>query len=360
MCRASLHICGLWRLTKKDGVLYDASSMRTNADAAATRTQIVNPSRMRDGGSDLNRQKMMDLLAKGELYLFVGAGLSCRAGIPDWETLLKEFIACYEEQPDHSAGRAEEMRRIVARDGIEVFEVMLGDTAGEVAVITVLKRHFANETCRSLHERLLQLPFRGFITSNYDRCIEAACPRVSERIELTGNRWFCFPTCGSQTISVDEVFCGNPFLLHIHGCFLHQGSVEVDRIILTRAQYLKFYAEGVIQDILEQLAKKHLLLIGTSFTDQYFLDELRKFRRPRNMNEKANMPEWYILYETPQNVFPIRDRDSFWLHHIYYGNSGDRDGLAQLLSQMAEAVEAVRRPIQRLKDSDVEGLGGGQ
>jgi len=57
----------------------------------------------------LNRQQMLDLLANRKLYLFVGAGLSCRVGIPDWKALLTECVEVYREQPQHSPARVREL-----------------------------------------------------------------------------------------------------------------------------------------------------------------------------------------------------------------------------------------------------------
>jgi hypothetical protein len=322
----------------------------------------VSPTLIEDAGNgDLNRQKMLDLLVNRKLYLFVGAGLSCRIGIPDWKTLLMEFVAAYQEQPQHSPVRAGELLRLAECGDIELFEDMLNDVAGEEAVIRVLKKHFGKEAYHPLHERLLRLPFCGFVTSNYDRCFEAACTGVHERVDLIGNRWFCFPPHGNQPLDIDRLFSGDPFLLHIHGCFCHAGLVEIDNIILTRSQYLRFYTEGAMQEILGRLSNKHLLLIGTSFTDQYLLDALTQFRRPRSINERANMPEWYILYpKEEQNLYPIRDQENYRLHHIYYKNGIEHDGFEELVAQMSGVVERHQRPLRKMDDSDVEGLGGGR
>jgi len=110
----------------------------------------------------LNRQKMLDLLANRKLYLFVGAGLSCRVGIPDWKALLTECVEVYREQPQHSPARVRELLRFAERADIELFEDMLNDVAGEEAIIGVLKKYFGEATYHPLHKRLLRLPFCGF------------------------------------------------------------------------------------------------------------------------------------------------------------------------------------------------------
>jgi NAD-dependent SIR2 family protein deacetylase len=309
----------------------------------------------------LNRQKMLNLLANRKLYLFVGAGLSCRVGIPDWKALLTECVEVYREQPQHSPARVRELLRFAERADIELFEDMLNDVAGEEAVIRVLKKYFGEATYHPLHKRLLRLPFCGFVTSNYDRCFEAACAGVHERIDLTGDRWFSFPPRGNESIDVNRLFSGDAFLLHIHGCFCHADSVEIENIILTRSQYQRFYAEATMQEILGRLSKKHLLMMGTSFTDQYFLDALRKYRRPRGINERANMPEWYILHpKEAHNLYPIRDQENYRLHHIYYRDGAEHDGFEDLVAEMSGVIDRHERPLRKMSDSDVEGLGGGQ
>lgn len=323
----------------------------------------MNPNAMYNGESELNRQNMLDLLANGKLYLFAGAGLSCRAGMPSWKVLLKECADAYKAQHQHSPERAAEIERFATRENIELFEVMLNDLAGEDALIEVFKRHFAEKACDPLHERLLRLPFCGWITSNYDRCFEAACDRVHERIDLIGDRWFCFPPCHNQLIDIESLFSGDPFLLHIHGCFWQAGCIEIENLILTRSQYRRFYyEERAMQDILARLSDRHLLLIGTSFTDQYFLDALAKYRRPTGINERANMPDWYILYDNAgqKDIYPIRDRENYRLHHIYYTTGSHQDGFAGFIDRMLETIARKEHPLRKLSDSDLEGLGGPQ
>lgn len=308
--------------------------------------QIVD---LMDTRSNRNWQRIIDLLVADRLCLFVGAGLSCRAGIPDWSQLLREFSNGYKLQQGHSEKRAAEVDRLAEARNLELFELMKNDTAGEIALIEVLKKYFHNERCDILHKNLLQLPFRGFITTNYDKCFENACRMYRVNLDFLGERWFCFPPYQELQVSTEEIFDGEKFFLHMHGCFCRDGGFEVNNIVLTRSQYLKFYHQREMHDILQYLSKRHVLMLTTSFTDEYFLDGLREFRQPEDPNERANMPEWYMLCDfDPEKWFPIRDEENFGIHHIYYENGND--GLASIIRKMTNEIDLIKHPVSKVLD----------
>ncbi len=280
--------------------------------------------------------RVVDLLAAGKLYLLAGAGLSRRVGIPGWNDLLKEFAREYKRRPGHSAGRAGEIIRLAKKKDLELFEVMKNDSQGQIALIDVLRRYFYSQKCDSVHASLLGLPFKGVVTTNYDTCFESACTKYRICQELVKDRWFCFPEYDGRSIDMDRVFDGNKFLLHMHGCFYHGGKLEVENIILTPSQYYKFYLHGrkQMERILGVLASEHVLFLGTSLTDRYFLDSIRCLRKPNNQNERANAPDWFRFCDGGKDCFKMRDEEDLVMHHIHYekGNDGFGDAVREMVN----------------------------
>ncbi len=291
-----------------------------------------------------NLDKAIELLKENKLYLYVGAGVSCRVGIPGWKDLLQEFADEYKQRAGHSPERAKEIKRFAEESNLELFEVMKNDTQGQIVLIDVLKRHFAVDRCDSVHRELLGLPFAGVITTNYDRCFESACGKYRIRQELLDQRWFCFPEYDGRAINMDKVFDGNKFLLHMHGCFFHGGNFEVENIILAPSQYYKFYGREEMKMILETLAQEHVLFLGTSFTDKYFLDSIRELRKPKNENERANTREWFKFCDKGEDCFQIRDEEDFVMHHIHY--EGPNDGFADAVREIGNAVDLRKRGVR--------------
>lgn len=294
-------------------------------------------------------ERVADILCEGRLYLLVGAGVSCRVGIPGWEDLLREFSEEYEQRGGHSPKRAEEIKRFAERKDLELFEVMKNDIQGSIALINVLKKHFYNCKCEDIHIELLGLPLGGVVTTNYDTCFESACMNYGICQELLDKRWFCFPEYDGRTVNMDTVFDGNKFLLHIHGCFCHRGDFEVENIILTPSQYYKFYQKEQMQMILRALAQEHVLLLGTSLTDRYFLDAVRNLRKPKNDNERANTREWFRFCDKGRDCYPLRDEEDLVMYHIHYEEGND--GFANAVREMVNAVDSRKRGVDVYVDT---------
>ena len=175
--------------------------------------------RRMDEKSEKYVREVAELLSRGELYLVAGAGISNLVGIPCWADLLKEFAEAYKKQVGGFSPRAQEIARLAKIEDLDLFELMLNDVQGQMVLIEVLKKYFDNQRYDKIHRKLLELPFRGIVTFNYDTCFENACRKESMRTELLEKRWFCFPRYRSREIDVQKMCDGSRFLLHIHGCF---------------------------------------------------------------------------------------------------------------------------------------------
>lgn len=294
--------------------------------------------------------EVAELLSRGELYLVAGAGISNRAGIPCWANLLKEFVEAYKGQVGGFSPRAKKIAKLAEANDLDLFDLMLNDVQGEIALIDVLKNYFDDERYDKIHRKLLELPFRGIVTFNYDTCFENACRRESIRMELLENRWFCFPRYRSREMDVQKMCDGSRFLLHLHGCFRHDcegiaGEYELENIVLTRAQYVKFYREKTMDEILKCLAKKHILFIGTSLKDRYFLDGIAPFRKPEGANERANSSKWYKLCSSEEEYCDMLDMEKYVMHHIHYKGE---EGFLRTVDVIAELTDVDRGGVDKV------------
>jgi hypothetical protein len=192
------------------------------------------------------------------------------------------------------------------------------------------------------------MPFRGLVTTNYDTCFESACRKYGVCPELLDMRWFCFPEYNKRTIDMKKLFDGNKFLLHMHGCFCYGESFEIENIILAPSQYMKFYRREEIRTIISTLSKKHVVFVGTSLTDRYFLDAVRELRKPRNDNERANSKAWFKLCDNGKDCFEMRDEEDFIMHHIHYKRG--KNGFSDTIMKMVDAVNVKKNPVSVFVD----------
>jgi NAD-dependent SIR2 family protein deacetylase len=197
----------------------------------------------------------------GQLVLFIGAGVSIGAGLPDWDTLLENLA--------QQAGLTEdELRRFRAQHALDRAEYIALRLATEdisVGHAVVEALHTEQPRYGLAHGLLAGLPVTESVTTNYDQLFEHACQAAQRPVAVlphepaeTRGRW----------------------LLKMHGCVQHP-----EDIILTRQNYLRYAIRnaalsGIVQAM---LITKHMVFLGFSLRDDNFLrivDEVRRAVNP--------------------------------------------------------------------------------
>ena len=132
-----------------------------------------------DSESEANKEHRADLLrliASQEAIAFVGAGLSQRVGYPGWGELVAKL-----QELARSFGQFVPPTGLSPRKAPEfvhaIKEHILHTTGNLSPYWNFLGREFGPRSpgCSRIHRDLIQLPFKGFITSNYDPCLENGC-----------------------------------------------------------------------------------------------------------------------------------------------------------------------------------------
>ncbi|MCA9546178.1 MAG: SIR2 family protein, partial [Myxococcales bacterium] len=152
---------------------------------------------------------------QGRLVLFLGAGVSMGAGLPDWGALLTalghqagltaEEMALYQQK--HALDRAEYVALRLAQQGRSVGE----------AVCEVMGHHSHYGLAHGL---LAGLPVTESVTTNYDRLFEKASAAAGRPVAV---------------LPWQPTHRPGPWLLKMHGCLEHP-----DDIILTRQNYVRY------------------------------------------------------------------------------------------------------------------------
>lgn len=236
------------------------------------------------------QQKLAEHARRGELVLFLGAGVSMAAGLPSWAGLLAGLA--------REAGlELEELARLDLLDQGSILQRRLPDLSQRIAAHLSATRHHA-----LLHGLLASLPVGEIVTQNYDRLFELASAGAGRPLAV-------LPYQPSRA-------GGQRWLLKMHGCVEHPEDIVVRREDYLRYAQTRAALRGIVQAL---LMTRQMLFVGFSLTDGNFhqvIDDVRLavreadepfgtalFLRPGRLLEELWQDELEVLdLETPRQL----------------------------------------------------------
>lgn len=255
-------------------------------------------------------RQIQKAMREDRLVVFVGAGVSASAGIPNWTQLIDAFkeeldIPDYENDYLKIAQLYKNQRK--HKEYKERVEEILDAQ---------------NNRFNSIHEELLSLKPCHIVTTNYDVLLESAIAKKNERY---------------YTVSRDEDLPynrGERLLIKMHGDF------KTDNIVLTENDYLDYSRNFPLirAYIMSLFASKLVLFIGFSFNDinlKYILRDVRSC-----LGDK--MQPVYMLSNSEMKGYAHDYFDSNFVHVVQLGQQ-----------EIVDTLEAqyVKCPNEKFDDS---------
>ena len=220
-----------------------------------------------------------DSLLAGECVLFVGAGLSRGAGLPDGNELIARLTADLNLKPGG---------RIDYHDLAQWYR----ERFGPPTLANVINRTFSDPSCRPLptlaHYLLMALPVRHVITTNYDDLLERALAAMKrhpvkvvqqEDVALTGQG-------------------GGVFVVKLHGDIAHP-----EEIVLSRDDYDEFFERRPAMALLLEglLLNQTFFFVGYGLRDPNFRQIYARIAR---MLREARRPAFATTFEAAGDSAP--------------------------------------------------------
>ena len=237
------------------------------------------------------KRELIELVASGEAVLIVGAGSSARVGHVTWNGLLEKL-----EDLANRCGPGLDQRQ--KGDGLAYAEDIkshIEKTADIGKYYDLLDQLFKPKSPAydEFHSLLIDLPFRGILTTNYDTVLEEAL--LAKKIEAEREGWQIRPIdVMPLVIGPDTPRLIHEFLLarnndphipqriaHLHGLYRYRES-----IILSSEDYVEKYGLRVKKNGEDQgnedrwtfhrkllwavLATRRVVFVGFSMEDPYF------------------------------------------------------------------------------------------
>lgn len=212
-------------------------------------------------------------LELGSAGAFIGAGLSRRAGYPDWRTLLsdiaKELGLDIEAEHDLAA----------------VAQYALNKATGKRNALTkLIVDHFPPKADAPEPFRVLaRLPVRHVWTTNYDTLAETAWTQERKLLDVKSR---------NADLGVDKPWA-HSILYKMHGSVDHPAEV-----VIAKDDYELYRRErpGFLQVLTGQLVTKQILFLGFSFTDPNIGHLFASIRE----SFKDDGPEHYAIVRRPK------------------------------------------------------------
>ena len=302
---------------------------------------------------------------------FIGAGASVRLGLPLWKELIG---ALYGRAMVYDDAIPRPESTLDYRWLAEVYSQVISKNASLTEALNSIfddhQRHHparVNEPER-LHDLIARLPFKHFITTNYDRFIEDACDRVFETVE--GRE----PTAGERCLTRDgrlsDAFSNflGAFSHDTHRSVLHlHGTLQGEHVTLALGEYNEQYLQdAMLLRMFSIFATSTVVFIGASLQDADLMELVR-----RSTYHAGGRVRHYALIVDDRQYEEDLLRRNYGIEPIFYspGPDGSHEQLERKLERLLELVEPRRgraverangnaRPVKVRHDDEFEALVG--
>jgi SIR2-like protein len=215
-------------------------------------------------------QQLLELLQQKNAVAFVGAGASADL-YHNWQDLIG-FLAS--EAKERGIATDEEQNfwsRYASRRPQQIVRAINHAFGNQRVFEDILEKYFAYRThpetghaYTPLHQAIVELPFKGLVTTNYDPGIYEALKFCRPEIHISSNTW-------KDDHYVQDWYKGYVFkegmypLLYAHGVWNRP-----DTIILDNDRYREAYGSGPYLRAFEYLwGARNLVIIGFGFSDSW-------------------------------------------------------------------------------------------
>lgn len=224
--------------------------------------------------------KLINDLRNGNVLAWIGAGMSIGVGYPSWNQLVNTIAENISNVAWEKTTLPEWTQKNASSNPEWVAEVL--STTNKKEYFDALKNEFKlNKNQLNLTHAILGiLPFKGYITTNYDTLIE------SNLEVFTKYKPMVFKNDNAMSLLTD--YTDQKFVYKIHGDI----NSDLENIILTETDYYALQRDEIYKKILSWLFSKYTLVsFGYSLRDRDF----RSILNERYELFKGNCPPFYVF-----------------------------------------------------------------
>lgn len=267
---------------------------------------------------------LIEAVCRNTCVAFVGAGLSVGAGMPTWKKLTELMINDGEIRGLISDG--DDIRKELENNRIIEVNELVRNQLGPHNYYRLLRNVFAiSAEPTKNHELIVDIPFRGIITTNYDKILETSYTLKWRRPPRVMT-WTDPSSLG--TVLYDNQF----FIFKLHGDIDYPES-----IILTRRDYdSTMYRSPHIRLFLQAIFLTNaLLFVGYSINDPDFQMALAEI----TLLFEGTAPQSFALLPQSESLFSKIYSDRMNIQVIPYDARENHKMVTEILQLLKDKVK---------------------
>ena len=233
--------------------------------------EIFTPEEQRE--NEERKQKLIELVASKEAVLIVGAGSSVRLDYMTWDGLLKKLEKLASECGNGFKRDCKKRKDDPLEYVEDIKSHILGREGDLNRYYAFLEQLFEPKDLQShkfkLHKTLVSLPFRGILTTNYDKVLEAALEAIGQVPAYNNSLVINEDTAGQVHNFLMAMSDRNMprRIAHLHGRY------DIPKnIILSRNDYQKAYGIEVVKDTSELEDNQKVSRLKSPYKNQVQID----------------------------------------------------------------------------------------
>jgi hypothetical protein len=213
------------------------------------------------------RTDLLDVINSGDAWAFIGSGISMDSGYPSWGALVDAIVSRLPEDHRRALTADPVLARAAASREYAKCLGRIERLTGRTNIVTAFRASLNGGTAGSLVRRLVDWPFAGYVTTNYDPLLENA---------LAAARELGWISVGNTRDEVRKVSGeARNLVWHVHGALGLPD--ERSHLVLTEADYDQFYLEGspLLTQLRSLLSQRRVVFFGLGFEDPEVLRLLK-------------------------------------------------------------------------------------
>ena len=307
---------------------------------------------LRKSRPNIHAQKELAKVTATESPLaLVGAGMSVAAGLPTWPRLMEEMQRHL--PPDLNSHH----RKALEKETDFVWRAQeYRNFMGEEPFLEFLRKRFGSRPSLKTSNpalALVKLPFRHFMTTNYDDVLLTAHKKAKLPPPKFLN-WSRPDDIRTFIASLRNSSSGR-LLLHLHGHYS-----EPETIVLTDENYTDRYVRsvGTARRLFAIFAIERVVFVGFSLNDPDLMTLLREVNATLQSKEPRHFAIMGLDHPVSEPLERNRLRNRYGVEPVFYDNrERNHEGLLEVLSELAayhpESVETVEQTTLRQSPSIV-------